>query len=325
MFLIASAVGIIQGLYIDFYLCVALFCLFFIICLTLKIDITKVVILICCALAFNVYTIMKVKKYDTKYTDGNIECELKIISYKEETEYYDKYVAKNISGDKFLIYLPKNNEIKRGTTIHTLGNFALPNLVRNTGGFNFRRYLNSQGIYGNIFVEKYYISKVSSFNLIYYIQDEIYSSFSKLFPKNEMGLILGMMIGDIKDISDNILENFKKTGITHLVAVSGSNVAYVVLLVQMLFEKIIGKRATYFISIFILLIFMLISGASSSVVRATIMMVMIIIANILFLKADTATNISFSALVLMIVNPLVVYDVGFILSFGGTIRYCSFI
>ena len=220
---------------------------------------------------------------------------------------------------EFIIYIPNGIDLKKGEIIHIQGELVLPELSRNTGGFNYRRYLNSQKIYGSIFVDKYYIRDINNFNLIYYLQDEIYMSLSRLFPKDEMGLILGMMIGETKDISEDVMNSFRETGITHLVAVSGSNVMYVLVLVQFLFNKVIGKKNTYFVSIIFLIIFMLVSGASSSVIRATIMAILTIVANIFYLKSDTISNISLSALILMIINPLIIYDVGFVLSFGGTI------
>lgn len=134
-----------------------------------------------------------------------------------------------------------------------------------------------------------------------------------------MALVIGMMIGETKDISDDINQSFRDTGISHLIAVSGSNVMYVLLCVQFIFKKICGKRNTYFISAFFIIIFMLISGATSSVIRATIMTILMIFAEIFYRKSDTISNIVISAFILLLINPLVVYDVGFILSFGGTL------
>lgn len=320
MFLLASTIGILQGLYVDFYLCIALCFCMLIIGIIFKSNFSKLLMFICCILVFYVYTAVQINMYDTKYKDGTIEDNFKIVSYKEVMDYYDKYIAKNSNGDKFLIYLPHSDkELKKGTVIYCVGEFSLPDLERNTGGFNYRRYLNSQKIFGSVYIDKYYISDLSEFNLIYWVQDEIYSSLARLFPKNEMGLILGMMIGETKDISENVLENFKNTGITHLVAVSGSNVAYVIILVQFVFQKLIGKRGTYFVSIFFIIIFMLVSGASSSVIRASIMSILSIVASITYFKSDIVSNICFSAFILMIISPLIVFDVGFILSFGGTI------
>lgn len=319
MVLIASTIGIFEGLYVEFTLCMVLYLLLIVVCWFSKVNMSKIIMLISCSFVFYIYTNIQVNIYDTKYRDGLMEAEFKIISYKEEKEYYDKYIAKNSSGDKFLVYLAKGEEVKKGTEIHGVGEFVLPDIARNTGGFNYRRYLNSQGIFGSVYIEDYYICELNSFNLIYCLQDEIYTSIARLFPKDEMGLILGMLIGETKDISGGIMEDFKNTGITHLVAVSGSNVAYVIILVQFVFSKLIGKRGTYFVSIIFIILFMLLSGASSSVVRASIMTILSIIASILYFKSDIISNISFSALILMIISPLIVFDVGFVLSFGGTI------
>ena len=321
IYLIFSIIGILTGLYLEFALSIVLYFLLLLFSLfILKAKKLEILISICLLIGFNLYTSNLINSYDCKYIDGNfIDGEFEIVSYRDAKNYYDKYIVKSKGNNKFILYLPHGDELKKGTLINLSGEFSLPDLARNTGGFNYRRYLNSQKIYGVIRAKNYYVSNLAKFNLIYYIQDEISKSFARLFPKNEMGLVIGMMIGETKDISEDVLENFKTTGITHLIAVSGSNVVYVVVLVQFIFKKFFGKRATYFISIFFLILFMLISGASASVCRATLMIILSICADIFFLKSDTFSNILTSAFVLILLNPLVIYDVGFILSFGGTL------
>lgn len=321
IYLIFSIIGILTGLYLELTLSMVLYFLLLLFCLfILKAKKLEILISMCLLIVFNLYTSSLINSYDCRYIDrSSIESEFEIVSYRAIKDYYDKYIVKSREGNKFILYLPHGDELKKGTLINLSGEFSLPDLARNTGGFNYRRYLNSQKIYGIIRAKNYYVSNLAKFNLIYYIQEEIYKSFARLFPKDEMGLIIGMMIGETKDISEDVLENFKTTGITHLIAVSGSNVVYVVVLVQFLFKKFFGKRATYFISIFFLILFMLISGASASVCRATLMIILSICADIFFLKSDTFSNILTSAFVLILLNPLVIYDVGFILSFGGTL------
>ena len=321
IYLIFSIMGILTGLYLEFTLSMVLyFSLLLFSLFILKVKKLEILISICLLIGFNLYTANLINSYDCRYIDGSfIDGEFEIVSYRNVKDYYDKYIVKSNENNKFILYLPHGDELKKGTVINLSGEFNLPDLARNTGGFNYRRYLNSQKIYGVIRAKNYYVSNLAKFNLIYYIQDEISKSFARLFPKNEMGLIIGMMIGETKDISEDVLENFKTTGITHLIAVSGSNVVYVVVLVQFLFKKFFGKRATYFISIFFLILFMLISGASASVCRATLMIILSICADIFFLKSDTFSNILTSAFILILLNPLVIYDVGFILSFGGTL------
>ena len=321
IYLIFSIMGILTGLYLEFTLSMVLyFSLLLFSLFILKVKKLEILISICLLIGFNLYTANLINSYNCRYIDGSfIDGEFEIVSYRNVKDYYDKYIVKSNENNKFILYLPHGDELKKGTVINLSGEFNLPDLARNTGGFNYRRYLNSQKIYGVIRAKNYYVSNLAKFNLIYYIQDEISKSFARLFPKNEMGLIIGMMIGETKDISEDVLENFKTTGITHLIAVSGSNVVYVVVLVQFLFKKFFGKRATYFISIFFLILFMLISGASASVCRATLMIILSICADIFFLKSDTFSNILTSAFILILLNPLVIYDVGFILSFGGTL------
>ena len=321
IYLIFSIIGILTGLYLEFTLSMVLyFSLLLFSLFILKVKKLEILISICLLIGFNLYTANLINSYNCRYIDGSfIDGEFEIVSYRNVKDYYDKYIVKSNENNKFILYLPHGDELKKGTVINLSGEFNLPDLARNTGGFNYRRYLNSQKIYGVIRAKNYYVSNLAKFNLIYYIQDEISKSFARLFPKNEMGLIIGMMIGETKDISEDVLENFKTTGITHLIAVSGSNVVYVVVLVQFLFKKFFGKRATYFISIFFLILFMLISGASASVCRATLMIILSICADIFFLKSDTFSNILTSAFILILLNPLVIYDVGFILSFGGTL------
>lgn len=321
IYLIFSIIGILTGLYLEFTLSMVLyFSLLLFSLFILKVKKLEILISICLLIGFNLYTANLINSYNCRYIDGSfIDGEFEIVSYRNVKDYYDKYIVKSNENNKFILYLPHGDELKKGTVINLSGEFNLPDLGRNTGGFNYRRYLNSQKIYGVIRAKNYYVSNLAKFNLIYYIQDEISKSFARLFPKNEMGLIIGMMIGETKDISEDVLENFKTTGITHLIAVSGSNVVYVVVLVQFLFKKFFGKRATYFISIFFLILFMLISGASASVCRATLMIILSICADIFFLKSDTFSNILTSAFILILLNPLVIYDVGFILSFGGTL------
>ena len=321
IYLIFSIMGILTGLYLEFTLSMVLyFSLLLFSLFILKVKKLEILISICLLIGFNLYTANLINSYNCRYIDGSfIDGEFEIVSYRNVKDYYDKYIVKSNENNKFILYLPHGDELKKGTVINLSGEFNLLDLARNTGGFNYRRYLNSQKIYGVIRAKNYYVSNLAKFNLIYYIQDEISKSFARLFPKNEMGLIIGMMIGETKDISEDVLENFKTTGITHLIAVSGSNVVYVVVLVQFLFKKFFGKRATYFISIFFLILFMLISGASASVCRATLMIILSICADIFFLKSDTFSNILTSAFILILLNPLVIYDVGFILSFGGTL------
>ena len=133
-----------------------------------------------------------------------------------------------------------------------------------------------------------------------------------------------MIIGDTSYVSDEVKNNFRDSGISHLLAVSGSNVAYILILCKFAFEKIFGRNVSNFLTILFIVLFSMLSGMSASVVRAAIMAIVIILSEFLIQKPNTYASISFSALLILLYNPITIYDVGFVLSFSGTIGIIIF-
>ncbi len=211
-----------------------------------------------------------------------------------------------------------------GTKIDLVGNFSEADINRNRGGFNYRRYLNSQNIYGSIYMTSLNIIDLPKGELIYRLKNSIEKSFLQFLPKKQVGILEGMIIGDTSYLSDEIEEDFRKSGISHLLAVSGANVAYVLILCKFLFEKLFGRNVSHVLTIIFIILFMILSGSCASVVRATIMAIILILAELFSQKANTYASISFSAMLILIYNPFIVYDVGFILSFGGTLGIVLF-
>jgi competence protein ComEC len=77
-----------------------------------------------------------------------------------------------------------------------------------------------------------------------------------------------MIIGDTIYIDSEIKDSFKACGITHILAVSGSNISYLILFSRFLLEKLFGKKLSNYLSIIIIICFIIISGSSASVMRA---------------------------------------------------------
>lgn len=245
-----------------------------------------------------------------------------ILNLLDEGKYYNKYLLKNDCGDRFLLYLDNKYILKENSIISFEGDLKLPDKQRNRGGFDYSKYMYSQNIYASIFVNNYNnieILEDEKFNLITFIQNNIFEKLNVLLPKEELGILIGMIMGDTFYIEEEIEEDFKLSGITHLLAVSGSNVAYIILVSKFLFDKVLGKSISNFITILMIILFVLISGASPSVVRAGIMAIILIVSEILARQPDTKSSIAVAAFLILLYNPFVICDVGFILSFGGTL------
>lgn len=244
-----------------------------------------------------------------------------IISNAIENDYYNKYYAKNEKRDKFILYFKKeeNSMFRIGDKVNIFGEYTIPDIARNYGGFNYRYYLNSVDTYGTINVKKYNLISNKTKNIIYILQNNITENLNKLFSKNQAGILNGMLIGETNGISNEVIEDFKNSGITHLLAVSGSNIVLVIVISKFIFSKIFGKKYSWIFIISFIMFFVCISGASPSVVRAGLMAILEIFAGLLVKKSNSINNLFLSAFIILLINPFSIINIGFILSFAGTI------
>lgn len=102
-----------------------------------------------------------------------------------------------------------------------------------------------------------------------------------------------------------------------MLAVSGSHITYIISAFSILMEKK-NKRITKIITIIFLIFFMALTGFTASVVRASIMGILILTSGLVHRKSDTINNLGISSLIILICNPYTIIDAGFWLSFAGT-------
>ncbi|MEG0220790.1 MAG: DNA internalization-related competence protein ComEC/Rec2 [Clostridia bacterium] len=221
------------------------------------------------------------------------------------------------------------NKFKYGDVLELNGAIQIPIFYGNIGEFNYKQYLNSKGICGTI--TGYKIKKVGevrgilllkiSLNIKAYLNKII----DKSLPKKEGNLLKSMLYGDTVFLDKNIEEDFKKTGITHLLAVSGSNVASVVAISYIVMNKLkISRKAASIYMIYIVVIFTLISSAELSIVRASIMTCILIASEIFAKKYMVWASVYTSFYIILIMNPYSIYNVGMQLSFMATMGIIMF-
>lgn len=157
------------------------------------------------------------------------------------------------------------------------------------------------------------------------MQKKIKAIIKEKLPSETGDLLLAILLGDKKDLSEQIQINFKNSNLSHMLAVSGAHVSYIIIgLTYITQNSIMGKRKARVFCIFFLIIFMAITNFTPSVTRACIMAILTLVSEILYKKADIYTNISISALIILLYNPYSLLDLGFKLSFGGTIGIVIF-
>ncbi|MFA4891275.1 MAG: ComEC/Rec2 family competence protein [Candidatus Gracilibacteria bacterium] len=189
--------------------------------------------------------------------------------------------------------------------------------------FAYDKYLARYGIYS--VVDRPVVEKVGDgcgnafLGAIYGFKGIFEKRLGELFTEPHGSLVAGVLLGVRSGIPKDVSEDFKEIGLTHIVAISGYNITLVIIVVSGLFGFLSRKRriiaAIAFIVVFVILV-----GAGSAVVRASIMGILGLLAIYWGRRNDVAIAIVLSAVLMNLWNPkIIVYDVGFQLSFLATL------
>ena len=272
------------------------------------------------------------EKYENVYKDGEELTLIAIVdSNKEEKEYKYTYKIKTEYKDTNLILSVnknKNIELEYGDKILIKGEFVEPSEARNYGGFDYKEHLKSIKIHGTIKADSIEILAKNSNNPIFTFANninlKIKENINKLIPEKYSAIFTGLILGDTSKVEEEVNDDFKIANISHVLAISGMHITYIVIGIELLFKKGIGKRKTRIITITILVMYMFITGFTPSVVRASIMGIIMLISKLIHRKNDIWTSISLSLLILLIYNPFLILNVGLQLSYLGTIGIVCF-
>ena len=193
---------------------------------------------------------------------------------------------------------------------------------------DLRLYYHSKGIflcgYAYNYVD-YQVSVISpdkkpiGFYLLK-IRQNITDRILDISPNDYGAISVGMLIGNKNYISADTMNSIKKAGVAPVFAVSGMHLSVWVMGLYSILELLkIKKRTNSVIGMVFTLFFMTVTGFTPSVCRAGIMLILILCGNLFYKKADSVNSLGFAALVLSVINPLIVADIGFLLSFSSTL------
>ena len=224
--------------------------------------------------------------------------------------------------------MKKDIKFQYGDKVVLQGEFLKGSEQRNTGGFDYQLYLKSINIYGTLKVEDY--QKISSDNVngivksIHVIKIAVSENIEKILEEREGQIVKGLILGDTTDLEEELKEKFQIANISHVLAVSGMHIIYIIIGIEIVFKKWLGKRYVKYVIMIGLLFYMSITGFTSSIVRAGIMGMMNLIAFLVYRKNDIWTSIAISLGIILIQNPYAITGVGLQLSYLGTIGIILF-
>lgn len=211
-----------------------------------------------------------------------------------------------------------------GAYLHFKGNLETLPLPRNPNQFDYASFLSRQGIYSRIFVSTV-DRHVASGSISFWINQRmrIRAYLSRLFSVDNAGLARAIILGDRSGLDTELRTAFSRAGLAHLMAVSGMHVGFVLLPVWFILPWFRKSGLFRFTGLVLggslLFAYAGLTGFSVSVSRASLMAFFLMIAR-LFHKPGTSMNIlGAAAFLLLLIDPLMLFDVGFQLSFIAVI------
>ena len=286
-------------------------------------------LIIISSLISNIIIKFQTKKYQNLYHDGEeLKIQVQIIDNKKEKQYYNRYKIKVLSSKykNTYLYMTTKKNLEYGEILEIQGNFSEPSEARNYKGFNYKEYLKTLKIYGTIRVEL--VKKIDIHKGILYYTNKLHlkikDNLEKTYNSNSMPIVLGVLLGDTSEIDEETREDFSQSSISHVLAVSGLHVSYIIYLSEKSTQGIFGQRKSRIIEILILFIYMAITGFSISVIRSVIMATLMCTAFLVYRKSDTLNNISISAIVILFMNPYNLFSTSFQFTYAGTIGVVFF-
>ena len=226
-----------------------------------------------------------------------------------------KYINGNTKKLNILVYTDNLHNIKVGAKVDTKGVVYYPNKKSNNTSYDEELNFKIDNITYKMYANKIEVLKYNKIKTyLYNLKENICNIYDDILPQKESNILKAMILGEKQFLDNETIDLYRTSGIYHILAISGLHIGILSLFLTKIF-KFVNKRFGYIFVIIILIFYCIFTGASLSTIRATIMCITVLIANILFRNPDFISSISLSAIILLIKNPYYLFDIGFLYSY----------
>jgi competence protein ComEC len=228
--------------------------------------------------------------------------------------------------DTILVSTDRHTLAEYGDEIQVNGKLTVPESFTTDLGrtFDYPGYLKAKGIeYTMSFAGVERLSEGEGNIVISTLLKAKYSFMTHLervISEPEVGLGEGLLLGVKQALGEDIEMDFRRTGIIHIVVLSGYNVMLVVAFFMFILARLLSPRTRVVVGVVAIVAFALLVGLSATVVRASIMASLLLLAQGFGRQYDVMRALFFAGAIMLIINPyILVYDIGFQLSFMATL------
>ena len=207
--------------------------------------------------------------------------------------------------------------------------------IGNPGSFDIKKFYLAQGVGFRInlksseFILLDHSEKSGLQEWIFKTRDQILKTLDKFIQdRNLAGMAKALLIGYRTDMDKELIQAYSRTGVVHIIAISGMHIALVYGLLLFIVNPVINKQIFKPIKpvLFLLVIwsFTLLTGAAPSILRSSVMFSFIIVGETVGKRTHLVNNLAASAFILLLYNPYILWDPGFQLSYAAVLGIALF-
>lgn len=251
------------------------------------------------------------------YVDLDIEVKGKAARNPKDDLEARKVILKiyEVNGNKIdsSILISTNEYLNYGDHVVVFGKLILP---ENFNNFNYRMYLANQGVSAIIRYPKIEIIS-RHHSLLFDFKNKTEKIVLKNLSINKASILNATVLGETDNMNSELKQNLGFTGISHVVAISGTHIVLLCMIMLGLLNYLkIGRRKAIVLTFLFLLFYIVLIEFPASALRAFIMMSFVLLAELIGRESDSLRSLVMAALLILIFNPLaLIYDLGFQLSF----------
>lgn len=271
-------------------------------------------------IALGIFRMTEVISYELPLPEGNRHAGLIIESTLKDT--YQELVLRLEGDQKILVRTQLLPQFFRGETIFFEGTIKP---TREESFENYRKQLERRQILGIVSYPKAIQhadqEPITFIGILEKGKVLFTDSLKAHLPEPDASFIAGITIGERTSIPNELREAFADTSTSHLVALSGYNITIVGMAVTSLFSYFhLSQRLKLFLTAFLIICFVMLAGASPSIVRAAVMGVLALLARERGRTFEMTNALIFAAAVMIYINPhILTLDLSFQLSFLATL------
>ncbi len=220
-----------------------------------------------------------------------------------------------------LVRVPRFPVIPYGAQLQIVGDLETPVSSPN---FDYKSYLARQGIHSLMSWPQMTVLAENQGSLLYHaifaFKARAQGTIQQLLPDPQAALLTGILLGNDQGLPRETAEQFRTTGMTHIIAISGFNIAILVGTLMRIGRPILGRRWASYLALTAVSLYTLLVGADAAVVRAAIMGSLFIFSRQMMGRPTFApASLFVAALIMKLFDPFILWDIGFQLSFAATL------